>query len=94
MSFTHCPGIKSIIGPVQIITRTCPTCGEEVEFFSDESETRCTKCGHTLNQEVTPSCVSWCKYADECIENLRDKRRIPPSRFEELKQIADVKRKK
>lgn len=70
------------------MTRTCPSCGEEVEFFSDETETRCPGCGRTLHREATPSCVTWCKYAIKCIDDLRERGLIPPSRAKELALIA------
>lgn len=88
MSIKHCPGIKSIVGPVQIVTRTCPSCDEEVEFFSDETEARCPGCGRTLHREATPSCVTWCKYAIKCIDDLKDRGLIPPSRAKELELTA------
>ena len=34
--------------------RTCPVCGEDVEFFSYETEAECSSCGRTLHREVTP----------------------------------------
>jgi len=88
LSVKHCPGIRDIIGPTQIVRRTCPHCSDEVEFFSDEAESKCQKCGHMLHREVTPSCVSWCQYAEKCIIDLRERRLIPPSRAEELGRIA------
>jgi len=77
-----------LVGPAQIVTRTCPSCGEEVEFFSDETEAECPKCGHILHQEATPSCVSWCEYAEKCIADLKSRGMIPPSRADELEHIA------
>ena len=88
MSFKHCPGIKDLVGPGQIITRSCPSCGEEVEFFSGETEAECPKCGHMLYSEATPSCVTWCQYADKCIADLKDRDLISPSKAEELERIA------
>lgn len=91
LSFKHCPGIKNIIGPVQIIMRTCPACSEEVEFFSDETKASCPKCGRTLHQEATSSCVSWCKYAEKCIEDLEKRRLLPHPRAEELKRLIKIR---
>ena len=89
MTFKHCPGIKNIIGPVQIITRTCPSCDQEVEFFSDETEAKCSECGHILHREATKSCVSWCEYAEKCLKDLVQNNLIPPSRGEDLKHIIN-----
>jgi predicted RNA-binding Zn-ribbon protein involved in translation (DUF1610 family) len=83
----HCPGIKSLTEP-KIIIRTCPACGGEVEFFSDETEAKCPNCGRTLHREATPSCVTWCRYAFQCIEDLKNRGVITPSRAEELEKIA------
>ena len=92
MSFKHCPGVKDIVGPTQIILRTCPACSEEVEFFSDETETDCPGCGKKLHREATPSCVTWCQYAEKCIEDLKNRGLIPPSRAEELKENTEEKK--
>ena len=91
MSFKHCPGVKDIVGPAQIILRTCPACGEEVEFFGDETEQKCPGCDKTLHREATPSCVTWCQYAEKCIVDLKNRGLIPPSRVEELKSISKKK---
>jgi predicted RNA-binding Zn-ribbon protein involved in translation (DUF1610 family) len=88
MSYESCPGVRTLVGPGQIVMRTCPACGEEVEFFSDDTETECPSCGKTLHQEATPSCVVWCEYAEKCIGDLKDRGMIPPSRVEELERIA------
>lgn len=86
--FKHCPGVKSLVEPAKIIIRSCPACGKEVEFFSDETEAKCLHCGHILYLEATPSCVSWCQYADKCIADLKYRGLIPPSRAEELERAT------
>lgn len=91
LSLERCPGSRELIGPTQIVRRTCPYCSDEVEFFSDEAEAKCQKCGHKLHREATPSCVSWCQYAEKCIDDLRNRRLIPPSRAEELIHMAKKK---
>jgi predicted RNA-binding Zn-ribbon protein involved in translation (DUF1610 family) len=88
LSFKHCPGIRALTGPVQIIIRSCPSCGEEIEFFSDETESKCPECGHKVHREATPSCVTWCKYAIKCIDDLEKRKLIPTSRAEELKKLT------
>lgn len=88
MAYKHCPGVKDLLRPAQIITRTCPSCGEEVEFFSDETEVKCDGCGRTLHREATSSCVTWCKYAEKCITDLKKRGLITPSRAKELESIA------
>ena len=83
----HCPGVKDLIQP-QIIIRTCPACGEEVEFFEYETERKCPNCGRTLHREPSASCLTWCQYADKCIADLEDRKLIPQERVQELKKIA------
>ncbi|MCP8311246.1 MAG: hypothetical protein L6N95_05310 [Candidatus Methylarchaceae archaeon HK01B] len=91
MSFKHCPGVRDFVGPASIIIRTCPACGEEVEFFSDETEAECSKCGRTLHLEATQSCVSWCQYAEKCIDDLKYRGLISLSKAEELKRLVKKK---
>ena len=93
MAFKVCPGTKSLIGPSRIILRTCPSCGDEVEFFSNETETKCEKCGHTLRQEVTQSCITWCEYAEKCIDDIKSRGMISSSRAEELVQMISHTKK-
>ncbi|MEM2896408.1 MAG: hypothetical protein QW265_05155 [Candidatus Bathyarchaeia archaeon] len=89
---THCPGVKELVKP-NIIMRTCPNCGSEVEFFSDETEAICQNCGKMVYREVSSSCITWCPYALQCINDLRDRKLIPPSRAEELERIVRKKGK-
>ncbi|MEM3011799.1 MAG: hypothetical protein QW084_00335 [Candidatus Hadarchaeales archaeon] len=81
-----CPGIRKLVEP-QIVLRTCPACGEEVEFFEYETETKCPKCGRKVHREASPSCVVWCKYADKCLEDLEKRKIITPARAEELRKL-------
>ncbi len=90
MSYKYCPGIKDLIRP-KIIVRTCPSCGDEVEFFSDETEAKCPSCGHILHIEASESCVTWCQYADKCILDLKERGLITQDRAEQLMQIAKSK---
>ncbi|MBS7631864.1 hypothetical protein KEJ47_09930 [Candidatus Bathyarchaeota archaeon] len=91
MSFRNCPGVSGLIGPAKITTRNCPACGEEVEFFSDETATRCPGCGRLVHQEPSPTCISWCDFADKCLTDLQEGGRIPPSRAEELRRMLKKK---
>ncbi len=86
--FKKCPGVRDFLRP-EIILRTCPVCGDSVEFFSDETEADCPSCGRKLHREAKPSCVSWCTYASKCIEDLVERKLITPSRAEELRKIAE-----
>jgi hypothetical protein len=49
----------------------CPSCGREVELFSDEPSRRC-RCGRLIVQETPPSCADWCPAAPECLGSSLD----------------------
>ena len=85
--FKHCPGIKRLIAP-KIIIRNCPFCGEEVEFFEYEAQQKCPRCGETVYREPSEVCITWCSYADKCIDELERKGLIDKRRLEELKKLV------
>ena len=86
--FKKCPGVRDVLRP-EIIFRTCPACGDDVEFFSDETETECSSCGRALHREASLSCVSWCEHASKCIADLVERKLVTPSRAEELMKMAE-----
>ena len=67
-----CPGQDSRYWkPGAIFEARCPECGNEVEFFKDDTTRICRKCGHRfLNPAMDFGCASYCKYAEQCIGNL------------------------
>ena len=67
-----CPGQDSRYWkPGAIFEAKCPECGNEVEFFKDDTTRRCKNCGHRfLNPDLDFGCASYCKYAEQCIGNL------------------------
>lgn len=67
-----CPGQDSRYWkPGAIYEVECPNCGNEVEFFKDDTARRCKKCGHRfLNPSMDFGCASYCPYAEQCIGNL------------------------
>lgn len=83
--FKSCPGVRSLIEP-QIIVRRCPSCGEEIEFFEYETQLKCPRCGKLVHREPTESCLSWCEYADKCIDDLESRKVISKDRAEELRK--------
>ena len=49
----------------------CPNCGHLLEFFKDQTTTRCTKCGkQVINPKMDFGCASYCQYAEQCLGEL------------------------
>ena len=64
-----CPGQDS--RKLSVSIHKCPNCGNEVEIFSDELRVKCRKCGEMVYREQTPSCITWCASARQCIGEER-----------------------
>ena len=45
----------------------CPSCGEEVEIWTDEIRGVCSNCGRAVFRDGYMSCLEWCKFAQECV---------------------------
>lgn len=60
-----CPGQDSRNVVVENIK--CRGCGYELEFFSDEIKITCPGCKNTIYRDKLPSCIDWCRYAEECV---------------------------
>ena len=88
----HCPGASSFVRP-QIVTRDCPSCGEEVEFFDYETQQDCSECGRTVYREASEICIKWCSYADKCINDLEGKGIMEKERADDLRKIWEKTRK-
>jgi putative nucleotidyltransferase with HDIG domain len=67
-----CPGQDSRYWkPGAIFEVKCPNCGNEVEFFKDDTTRLCKKCGHRfVNPEMDFGCASYCPYAEQCLGDL------------------------
>ena len=63
--FDGCPGAAFIRGTPTIKEKICPECGEIIEIFSVDVRVQC-ECGFIAYNEVI-NCISWCKYARECV---------------------------
>ncbi|MBC8208387.1 MAG: phosphohydrolase [Desulfobulbaceae bacterium] len=49
----------------------CPHCGNILEFFKDDSQRTCKKCGHkALNPKIDFGCASYCPYAEQCLGSV------------------------
>ncbi|MDP3731488.1 MAG: HD domain-containing protein [Candidatus Omnitrophota bacterium] len=67
MVLDFCPGSKKFKEP-QPENIKCPSCGTEVEVWSDEIQFLCPNCKNTtIRQQEGASCLDWCKYAKECV---------------------------
>jgi hypothetical protein len=65
----RCPGQDG--RNLSVSLHKCPTCGSEVEMFSDEVRVRCRGCGTWVQKDTVPSCVEWCSQARECLGEER-----------------------
>ncbi len=67
-----CPGQDTRYWkPGAIFEVKCPKCGNEVEFFKDDTTRLCKKCGHRfVNPEMDFGCAAYCQYADQCLADL------------------------
>lgn len=45
----------------------CPSCGEEVEIWTDEIRGVCHNCGRAVFRDGYMSCLEWCKYGQDCV---------------------------
>ncbi len=61
-----CPGSLAIRQPTPEDLK-CRQCGSEVEIWSDELKAKCPNCGTLVTRDIPPSCIDWCKWAEECV---------------------------
>jgi len=61
-----CPGSREIRSPFPE-EMTCYFCGAVNEIWSDEPETDCKGCKHTIHRDMKMSCLMWCPAAKECV---------------------------
>jgi HD superfamily phosphodiesterase len=67
-----CPGQDSRYWkPGAIFDTKCPKCGQQVEFFKDDTTRKCNHCGHRfVNPQMDFGCAAYCQYAEQCIGDL------------------------
>lgn len=75
----ECPGSQKFKAPYPEVIK-CPSCGAELEIWSDEAETRCEKCGIAARRSSGQCCLDWCKYARKCVD---------PDKFNKYKQSKE-----
>ncbi len=66
---SHCPGQD--MRKLRVELYKCPSCGAEIEIFSDELKMKCQKCGEIVYKENIPSCIDWCASARQCLGEKR-----------------------
>ena len=62
---SRCPGQD--MRNLRVELYKCPSCGAEMEIFSDELKMKCQKCGEIVYKENIPSCIDWCASARQCL---------------------------
>lgn len=65
----QCPGHD--MRNLRVELYKCPSCGAEIEIFSDELKMKCQKCGEIVYKENIPSCIDWCASARQCLGEER-----------------------
>ncbi len=68
----QCPGQDNRYwGGAEVFDAPCPHCGNEMEFFKDDSQRICSNCGHkTLNPKIDFGCASYCQHAEQCLGSM------------------------
>ena len=68
----QCPGQDSRYWSGEdVFEIKCPKCGQDIEFFKDDSRRACKKCGHRLlNPKMDFGCAQYCQYAEQCLGTL------------------------
>jgi ribosomal protein S27AE len=61
-----CPGAENIRKPKPEYHK-CPSCGAEVEIWTDELKATCGKCGQNVLKDEAMSCILWCEHAEKCV---------------------------
>lgn len=67
-----CPGQDTRYWrPGAIFEAPCPRCGNEVEFFRDDTARKCARCGYKfVNPRMDFGCAVYCPHADQCLGDL------------------------
>ncbi len=67
-----CPGQDSRYWSGEdVFEAECPNCGHMVEFFKDDAQQKCRKCGERLlNPKMDFGCASYCPHAEQCLGSM------------------------
>lgn len=70
-----CPGARQFTRP-EPGYYDCPSCGAEVEIWTDELGWQCSLCGTMVYREREQSCIDYCPQARECLGEARYERLV------------------
>jgi DNA-directed RNA polymerase subunit RPC12/RpoP len=49
----------------------CPKCSSKVEFYKDDTNRKCPRCGHRfVNPQLDFGCAAYCRFAEQCLGTL------------------------
>jgi HD superfamily phosphodiesterase len=67
-----CPGQDSRYWSGEdVFESNCKHCGNPIEFFKDDSQQKCWKCGHKmLNPNIDFGCAAYCPHAEQCLGSM------------------------
>ena len=77
---------------MQVLEKTCPQCGHEIEIFTVDTEAVCENCGFVIYND-TLTCVQWCKYARKCMGDEMVERLLAVARQKKEREAAERKEK-
>lgn len=68
----QCPGQDNRYWDGEAVFETpCPHCGNILEFFKDDSQRSCRKCGNRiLNPRIDFGCAAYCSHAEQCLGSM------------------------
>lgn len=68
----QCPGQDSRYWSGEdVFEANCKHCGNSIEFFKDDSQQKCRKCGHKmLNPNIDFGCAAYCPHAEQCLGSM------------------------
>lgn len=93
----RCPGQdQRFWKPQDIFEVDCPQCGKPVEFFKDEPQLKCRRCGHiVINPKIDLGCAEWCQYAEQCLGvRFSDLTIVRQKLIDEMKKIFGMDEKR
>lgn len=73
LAMDKCPGNSSFVQPKPECV-LCPSCGAEVEIWTDEVCAFCLVCHAAISRGLVQSCLDWCQHAEKCLESQRLRR--------------------